>query len=282
MTGYGNQMSEPNSAPHPLGSHRRWVETLLLLVAPFLITYIFLCVLLHNIGLSWILVLCVAPIGLLPPCCAVLWSGLNSADEYLHIPWLSDIAVNLAYGTAEEDGIHFRKWLRSRFVTWRAIERLEYWPERDGQISLHLYSQSAPIIFVPAQSYQNEVSEASDGESTTVEFISRKLNEEWPGKSTFVISYEPPRVRKQGSLTEIMGRLSVRQRALANALLVLLTLICFYTYLAIPVNFWMVIGVLWTIGLVVWAYARISKLARFKRRTSDNKASPGRSGLVKK
>jgi len=137
--------------PYPLGSHRRWVETLLLLVAPFLIADILLCVILLNSGLGWILVPWVALIGLLSSCCALFWNDFTSAEEYLHVPWLSDITVNLAYGTAEEDGIHFRKWFRHRFVTWRAIERLEYWPKSDGRISLHLYSQRAPIIFVPAQ-----------------------------------------------------------------------------------------------------------------------------------
>ena len=279
-------MSERNAVPYPLGSHRRWVETLVVLLAPFLIVYIFLLTILHEFGINWIVDFGVALIAMVPACCAILWSGLTSADEYLHIPWLSDIVVNLAYGAAEEDGIRFRKWLRSRFVTWRAIERLEYWPERDGRISLHLYSQRAPIIFLPAQSHQNEISEGSGSESTTVEFISRKLNKEWPGKSTFVIAYESPRVGKQGFLTEIMGRLSVTQRALANALLMLLSSICFYTYSAIRTRyhnyFWQVIGVLWTICLVAWACARVSKIVRFKRRTSDDKVSPRRSGLVKK
>ena len=276
------QMSERNAVPYPLGSYRRWVETLVVLLAPFLIVYILLFAIIHEFGINWIVGFGLALIAMVPACGAILWSGLTSADEYLHIPWLSDIAVNLAYGTAEEDGIHFRKWLRSRFVTWRAIERLEYWPERDGRISLHLYSRRAPIIFLPAQRCQNDVSVGSGGESTTIEFISRKLNEAWPGKSTFVISYESSRMGKQGFLTEIMGRLSVRQKALANALLMLLTLICFYTYLAIRVNFRMVIGVLWTIGLVVWAYGRMSKIVRFKRKTIDDKVSPSRSGLVKK
>jgi hypothetical protein len=267
------QMAKPNSAPYPLGSHHRWVETLLLLVAPFLIAYILLCVILHYIGLSWILALFIAPVGLLPPCLALFWNGLTSPEEYLHVPWLSDIAVNLAYGTAEEDGIHFRKWIRHRFVRWRAIERLEYWPKSDGRISLHLYSQRAPIVFLPAQSHQNEISEGSGNESTTVEFISRKLNEAWPGKSTFVISYESPRVAKQGFLTEIMGRLSVRQRALANALLVLLSFICFYIYSAIRTEyhnyFWQVIAVLWAIALIAWIGARISRKAHRDSRERD-------------
>jgi hypothetical protein len=266
-------MSKPNSAPYPLGSHHRWVETLLLLVAPFLIAYILLCVILHYIGLSWILALFIAPVGLLPPCLALFWNGLTSPEEYLHVPWLSDIAVNLAYGTAEEDGIHFRKWFRHRFVRWRAIERLEYWPKSDGRISLHLYSQCSPIVFLPAQSHQNEISEGSGSKATTVEFISRKLNEEWPGKSTFVIAYEFPRVGKQGFLTEIMGRMSVRQRALANALLMLLSFMCFYTYWAIRTEyhnyFWKAIGVLWTIALMIWIGARISRKAHRDSRERD-------------
>jgi len=268
------QMSEPNSVPYPLGSHRRWVETLLLLVAPFLMAYIFVCIILHDIGLTWTVVLCVALIGLVPPCCALLWNGLASADEFWHVPWLSDISLNLAYGAAEEDGIHFRKWFRHRFVTWRAIERLEYWPDLDGRISLHLYSQRSPIIFVPELPPENQaiIGVPSSG-STTVEFISQKLNQTWPGKSTFVISYKPEQTKEPGGGAVWMRRLSVRQRALANSLFMLVTLGLFYTYLAIRIGydkyFWKAIFILWTIGLVVWIAARISQKAHRKSGDRD-------------
>jgi hypothetical protein len=277
------RMSEHNILPYPLGSHRQWIETLLLLVAPFLIAYIVLCVILHEIGLSWIFVFCVALIGLVPPCWGLLWNGLTSADEYWHVPWLSDISISLAYGSAEEDGIRFRKWFNRRFVTWRAIERVEYWPEFDGQISLHLYSQRSPIVFVPDLPPENQASIGALGSrSTTVEFISRKLNETWPGKSTFVISHKPSQTKEPGFLAVTMRGLSVRQRALANALFMLLTLELFYVYLAIRIGyhkyFWTAIAVFWAAGLIVWVCARVSRKSRTRQTPRDDKLTPPGSG----
>ena len=45
-------MVAENAAQYPLGSHRRWVETLFLLGAPFLITYILAWIFFHSLATS--------------------------------------------------------------------------------------------------------------------------------------------------------------------------------------------------------------------------------------
>jgi hypothetical protein len=264
-------MSEHNGVPHPLGSQRRWAETLLLLLSPFLIVYLLLCAILHDAGISWTFDFLIALIGIVPPCVALFWNGLSSEGEDFHVPWLSDIAANLAYGAAEDEGIHFRKWFRRHFVSWRAIARLEYWPDLDGRISMYLFSQRWPIVFIPDLSVdtQNIMGPPRSG-STTVEFISRKLNETWPGKSTFVISYRPPQT-KPGFIAATMRTFSARQKALANALFMLLTLLLYFMYLAIRIGyaeyFWKAIIVLWAVGLIMWVCARL--LRKRSTRSTD-------------
>lgn len=69
-------------------------------------------------------------------------SDFDSSDT---IAWLNDIVDHLSYGWAAEDGIHYRKWLRWRFVAWKQVERVEYWPERGGRVDLHLFPLISPI-----------------------------------------------------------------------------------------------------------------------------------------
>jgi hypothetical protein len=217
-----------NSVSYLLGSPSRWLETLALLVAPFLGIYFLLARCLRILGLasglSWIF----AFLLLIPAIGALFWNGLQLRDAYLRLPWLSNIAANLAHGTAEEDGIHFRKWFRRRFVGWRGIESVEYWPDRDGRIALHLFSQPSPIIFVPESiSEEGGLQSANPG---TVDFISRKLSEAWPHKPPFTICYSAPKDRN--ALSVWVSRLPPRQRTRLYTLGLALTLILFYAYLA--------------------------------------------------
>lgn len=278
-------MPEDSAIPYPLGSHRRWVETLFLLLSPFLVAYIFLCVILHKVGIAWTFDFTIALMLMAPPGCALFWNGLKADGEQFHFPWLSDIAANLAYGEAKEDGIHFRKWFRHRFVKWRAIERLEYWPEVDGRVTLNLYSQRSPIIFIPEQQTPTIGARESSG-STTVEFISRKLNETWPGKSTFVISYEAAGTEKPGLFAKMSSKLTVRQKALASALGMLLTLFLFYAYMAVRIGldqyYWKVIGALWAVGFIILIWARITKARRSGTPSNHDALEQSSSGLTKR
>lgn len=47
-------MVAENAAQYPLGSHQRWIETLFLLGAPFLITYILAWILFHSLAVAWL------------------------------------------------------------------------------------------------------------------------------------------------------------------------------------------------------------------------------------
>jgi hypothetical protein len=278
-------MPEGSATPYPLGSHRRWVETLLLLLSPFLIAYIFLCLALHGMGITWKFVFLIALIAQVPPGCGLFWNGLKADGEQFHVPWLSDIAANLAYGEAKEDGIHFQKWFRHRFVRWRAIQRLDYWPDVDGRITLNLYSQRSPIIFIPEQQRPAIGAHQSSG-SPTVDFISRKLNETWPGKSTFVISYEPPKTGKPVFFPKMLSGTTVRRNAVAHTLGLLLTLFLFYAYMAIRIGldqyYWKVIVALWFVGLIIWIWARISKVRHFSAPSNDDNLEQPISRLPKK
>jgi len=122
-------------------------------------------------------------IWMVPAWAVLLWFGLDSKrseDAAWHVPWFTDIGVNLAYGAAEEDGIHFRKWFRWHFVTWKAIQRVVFWPDRDSRLDLHLFNRWGPVVFMP------------DGTTDTADYIARKLEEAWPRRSTFLISVAKP------------------------------------------------------------------------------------------
>lgn len=217
-----------NSVSYPLGSPSRWLETLALMVAPFLGVYFLLARSLRifgfTSGFSWIF----ASLLLIPAMGALFWNGLQSRDAYLRLPWLSNIAANLAHGSAEEDGIHFRKWFRRRFIGWRGIANAEYWPERDGRIELHLFSQASPIIFVPELAAGESAPQSTS--AGTVDFISRKLSETWPHRPPFTICYSAPQDRN--ALAVLVAKLPPRQRARLYALGLALTLVLFYGYVA--------------------------------------------------
>ena len=257
---------------YALGSRRRWLEMFLLFIAPLLIAYVLLCVPFYDIWANWMAFVSAAPMFVF----VLVLHG--------RFRWVSEIAENLAYGAATEDGIRFRKWFRYRFVAWRAIERLEYWPERGGRIDLHLYSEPAPITFIPECPPEQALGTQANGVSA-VEFISRKLGEAWPGNSTFVISYEAAPSKQPGFFTARMARLTVRQRALANALFMLMGLVLsFHAMGAI----WRAVGSLWahlivllsalTLALAAWAWDLLSGKAGSRRESKGRlleKTNPG-------
>lgn len=242
---------------YPLGSPSRRLETLVLLVAPFLAIYFLIARYLRIFGLpsgsSW----AVACLMLIPAIGALLWNGFQSRDTSWRVPWLSAIAANLAHGAADEDGIHFRKWFHRRFVEWRGIESVEYWPDRDGRIALHLFSQATPIIFVPELA--PEESGPQSMSTSTVDFISRKLSDTWPHKPPFTICYSAAQDRNP--LTVAIAKLPPRQRAWLHALGLALTLTLFYGYMALRWSveqyYLRIIGLLFALALILWLSARV-------------------------
>ncbi|HKV92187.1 MAG TPA: hypothetical protein VJW20_06545 [Candidatus Angelobacter sp.] len=202
---------------HPLGSRRRWLETLLLLVASFLTAIVVFFLVTRPKHHSGAYVFGI----IIPAFLAFFVQSWLSPETDSYLPWMSRIIVNLAYGRAEEEGIHYREWFMHHFVSWKAIARLEYWPDSDGRILLHLYSRQSPVVFLPDQTKHNAALTSSPG---TVDFISQKLNETWPHKSTFLICFEKAPTQKPAILTAYLRRLGLRQRALANALLMVLFL----------------------------------------------------------
>lgn len=183
-----------------------------------------------------------------------------------HIPWFSRIMVNLAYGRTDESGIYYREWFRWRFVSWKGIARLEYWPECDGRILLHLYSRQSPVTFVPAESDYHRSSGSPADAPSTVDFVARQLNGAWPGKSVFLICYEPPRPQ-QGRLTsDLLRNLTPRQRAVANAFLLLIFQIglCLYMFARMgnPRYLLIMFAVVSDAGVILELRARQSRRSR--------------------
>ncbi len=206
---------------YPLGCSRRWLEMLLLLVFPFLVVYIVLFIVVHRVGGSFPHDLGVAFLLMIPAWFALFLSALYDSSDRWRFFWLSDISDNLAYGSAGEDGIHFRKWFRRRFIDWKGIEQLEYWPDRGGRIDLHLFSQRSSVVFMPELPLR-QIAQKTSASLDTVDYIARSLERTWPGRSTFLICFEKPDSKEQTFIEQQLLRLSVRERAFVYALCVLL------------------------------------------------------------
>jgi len=152
------------------------------------------------------------------------WALLFVSDSDT-IPWLGDIVDHLSYGWATDHGIHYRKWFRWRFVEWKQIETVEYWPERDGRIDLHLFPLISPVVFIP------ELSSAKESHArSTVDFISAKLSQTWPGKSPFLISFQSPCSAKISSTCRANAKSVVTGSAFALGFSMLLLTIASYGY----------------------------------------------------
>lgn len=267
-------MQAGNAVQYPLGSRRRWIETLLLLVAPFCVTYLLAWLLFRSWGMTWVASAGVT-LGLVVPLLAfTLVGSILSAESSSYLPWLNKVIVNLAYGSAGEPGIYFREWFRSHFVPWKAIARLEYWPDSDGRVVLHLYSRQSPIVFIPAESGHHQSHRDLAGPSGTVDFISQKLSDTWPGKSPFLICFNAP--QKGKFRTDLLRNLTVRQNALVNAFFMLIfqLVLCVYvlarwgmpqkTYLTI-------LAALFAIALIASWVARVSRKSRTAARGQQHK-----------
>ena len=245
---------------YPLGSRQRRIETLLLLGAPFLITYILAWILLHSLAIGWIFYYLIGMTWVMTLGFSVLIGGPG------HIPWLSRIMVNLAYGRADESGIYYREWFRWRFVSWKGIARLEYWPECDGRILLHLYSRQSPVTFVPAESDYHQSSGSPADAPSTVDFAAHQMNNAWPGKSAFLICYEPPQPQQGGLTSDLLRNLTPRQRAVANACLLLIFQIGFCLYMLArmgnPMTLLIMLAVISVAGVVLELSARQSRRSR--------------------
>jgi hypothetical protein len=244
-----------------------------MLVVPFLVAYPLLPVILPDedpVSFLW----------LIPVCIAFLWNGFyssRSSSRDWHVPWFSSIDAGLAYGFADEDGIHFCKWFKHNFVKWRGIARVEYWPDRNRLLYLHLYSQLSPVIFAPNAPSEKQ-GRIPDGEPDTVDYISKKLEETWPGRSTFLICLENPAAKPQGTLFRVLSNLGIGR----NTFFGLLSILFGYFYLAFRLRledkpFWVVRGAVWGLFLVVCVIAwACSKLVRKPK--SGPAAKPGTIG----
>ncbi len=277
-------MSQQSQIRYTLGSRQQWRQTLVLLVVPLLIASVLFWIFLQWLGIAFVSSMGVAFFFFLAALGVLLLNGFNLPDTVGIVPWLSDITVNLAYGWADEDGIHFRKWFCRRFVSWRGIARVEYWPDRHGRIDLYLYSQSSPVVFVAPHPRQEPARVIAAGESETVGYISWKLNQAWPGLSTFLISYENPQGKETGRVVRAFGNLTVPQKAFASASLMFLAVILSYGYVAIRIAyrqyFWEAAAVIWGFLLIAWFCLRL--LRKSKKGSKRLKLEGLNSGSTRK
>jgi hypothetical protein len=262
-------MPEHKPARHPLGSRRRWLTSLLLLCFTCVPLYVIPRIVFPDI--AFLVFLCAIPGWI-----AVLGIGLDSghfSDRDWHVPWLSDIGVNFASGSAEEEGIYFQEWFRRRFVSWRGIARLEYWPDRSRRIDLLLFNRMSPVVFT-----------VEDG-SDTVDYISRKLEETWPGRSTFLVSYHKPHEGEPGFTSKLTDTLGLGR----NVLSMLLVMSVVYGYAVIQFRVRLIrlptlvpeskiisksLLVVWSVFLILWAVASLSRKLRNNAPSKSRAASP--------
>jgi len=190
---------------YPLGSRTRWLVSMVLLPLPILAVWIILRWLVPEAALLVML-------WVIPLFAGLLWYGFDSTlNRDWHVPWFSDINASLAYGSAEETGIYFRKWFRRHFVKWKSIERVEFWPEFGGRVDLYVFNRWAPVVFA-----QHSKSDES------VAYISRKLEEAWPGHSTFLICIGKPPDTDAGLVSKITSTAGMGRNVVYMVMLVLL------------------------------------------------------------
>ncbi len=213
-----------SNAQHTLGSPGRWVETMVWLAAPTVIVHIGLCLFIHSDGNTWTVSVIFAISALIVYCAAAYLFGTSPPALQIHASW-PILMDSLAFGWADEEGIHFRKWFRWHVTPWKAIVRLEYWPDRGGQIDLHLASQPDPVTFLPAP----QSTEPAEKAAESVGFIAERLERAWPGKSAFVVSMSPPD-EKLSFIAKLTRRFSPRQKATTHAVLMMFLSIAFYVF----------------------------------------------------
>lgn len=248
-------MPEQEPVRYPLGSPSRRLKSLALLPVPFFLAWLILWAVVADFtSLLWANLSLVVPLLLMwmvPAWGALLWFGLDSKrseDSDWHVPWFSDIEVSLAHGSAEENGIRFRKWFRWHFVTWKAIERVVFWPERHGRLDLHLFNRWGPLVFMP------------DGTTDTADYIARRLQEAWPRRSTFLVS-----IAKPTKVSPLLSKIGVGRKFLP--ILGALGIVCVYAVVRLSPPYdeflhsktSMAIGIL---GWVVWIVTRLFKKFR--------------------
>jgi hypothetical protein len=193
---------------YPLGSRARWLVSMVLLPLPILAVWIIL----RSIVPEAPLLVMLWVIWVIPVFAGLLWYGFDSKlNRDWHVPWFSDINAGLAYGSAEEKGIYFRKWFRRHFVKWKSIERVEFWPEYGGRVDLYLFNRWAPVVF--AQHSKSD---------ETVAYISRKLEETWPGHSTFLICIGKPPDKDAGFVSKITSTVGMGRNVVYMVMIALL------------------------------------------------------------
>jgi hypothetical protein len=139
------QFRLPQNTLHQIGSKSR---SLLRLSMLFTVSLIFLAF--HYLFLSkltnWLLAT-----ALLVGTWTAVFLRMHSSVR----GWIDFLLRDSAYGVVKEDGIQYRSMLRSRFVPWSSVERIEYSPRNGNRIDVFKvgafrFTQVRPIHFGPA------------------------------------------------------------------------------------------------------------------------------------
>jgi len=262
---------------YTIGSRHQWRQTLVLLLLTPLIASALFGVFLRSVGFPLIANFSVGLCFFVTALVALLWNGPESSGDQI-ARWLADITVNLAHGWAEDDGLHYQKWFRRRFVSWKGIARVEYWPDLHGRIELHLYSQRSPVVFVAPLAGEGQAGGVGAGQDGTASYIAQKLNQTWPRRSPFLISFQNTR-RKGATIPRFLAGLSPVQKACANVFLMFLAAIGFYAYSkfyrAYLQQYWKVAAVIWVLILIGRFWSRL----RRKSKIDDTRGTINAEGL---
>ena len=86
------------------------------------------------------------------------WDLMGKGEDGL-TRWIDFLLKDSAYGTLEADGIRYRLVLRSRFLPWSSVARVEYSPLNSGRLSVfrigsHTFSQVRPLTFGPGPAHR--------------------------------------------------------------------------------------------------------------------------------
>lgn len=115
------------------------------------------------------------PLVILSWLCVLFWFW-RFGGEHNDLPrWIDSLLKDSAYGTVAADGIRYRVVLRSRFLAWSSVTRVEYSPLDSGRLRVfmigrHTFSQVRPLSFGPGA--------ANSKASSEIEKILRDRKEE--------------------------------------------------------------------------------------------------------
>jgi ABC-type transport system substrate-binding protein len=80
---------------------------------------------------------------------AVLGAVLRRVFAGAFSEWAQLFRKDSAYGTVEPDGIRYHSIRGWQLLKWHNVQRVDYWPENESRLEIHVLNQDSPLRFGP-------------------------------------------------------------------------------------------------------------------------------------